>query len=378
MKCSACGNENVLNARFCAFCGAKLADESPSVEQPPVEEAPAETVARQTARPLSDNPYMPPRSPVIPSAKPAKHASSEPDPSDDLPEEKPRAVSGPRQIIKPSEKRVFLFEEEEEEADRYEQLESEDEFSEYEDDEEDDELYEEDDEPRGGKIFVRVISVLTVIILIIGIVSFMYGTTIGRRLRASVGLSDQAADYILLADWQLDQSNLTDASASYYNAFKLDQDNYDLSLTVGQGFENSGDDTRASQLYTYMIEAFPQADEPYDRLMALLMRQGKTEQYDALILYRAEHQPGYTPPTIPAPDAPTASHQGGAYAGSVTLTLNAAGLEIRYTIDGTAPNASSLSYTGPITLTRGTHNLRAVAVRDGQISAEWTGSFIIS
>ena len=309
MKCSACGKENVQNARFCAFCGEKITAEAPAQEQTAPsagQETSAQPVsaARQTARPLTDNPYMPPRSPVIPSAQTAKPDAAN---AGDAPaQSKP---SGPRQIIKPSEKRIFLFDEEQEEADA--QIAAEDreadydEFSEYEDDEED-ELYEdEEDEPRGGRIFVHVISALTVIILIAGVISFLYGTTIGRRLRASVGRSGEAADYVLLADWQLSQHSLSDASASYYNAFKLDQDNYELALTVGTGFENASDLSRAEQLYTYMIETYPQADEPYDRLMALLNRQGRTEQYEALLLLRAEKQPGYLLPSTPAPDSVT-------------------------------------------------------------------------
>ena len=387
MKCIACEKENVQNARFCAFCGAKLPDEAPAT--PPEEPTAAHTV-RQTARPLSDNPYQPPRSPVIHSARPVETAK----PAEAVPEkaeEPARESSGPRQIIKPAPKRVFLFDEEQEEEDARREKEARaakrreadefDEFDEFEDDydeDEDDDIYDEEDEPSGGRIFVRICSVLTVLILIAGVIAFMYGTTIGSRLRASVGMSSKAEDYILLADWQLQQNSLSDASESYYNAFKLRQDDYELALTVGTGFEKCGDETRAEQLYTYLITTYPQADEPYDRLMALLNRQGRTEQYEAMLTYRAEHQPGYTPPTTPAPAAPTASHAGGAYEGSIQLTLEAGGAEIRYTLDGTAPTAESFLYTGPITLTTGTYNLRAVAIENGQISPEWTGSFIVS
>ena len=112
--------------------------------------------------------------------------------------------------------------------------------------------------------------------------------------------------------------------------------------------------------------------------MALLNQQGRTEQYEALLLFREENQPGYVPPALPAPERPLSSHQSGAYVGSIQLTLDASGAEIRYTLDGTAPTADSLLYTGPITLTAGTHNLRAIALRGGEISEEWSGSFVIT
>lgn len=399
MKCIACGKDNVQDARFCAFCGSGLTVEAPVAEKKPAAESPA---ARQTAKPLSDNPYQPHRPTPTPAAQTVRSDEAAAGQSAAA-----RESSGPRQIITPSPKRVFLFEEEEEEQrkavetesaqkarrllkeidelegedddEEFEEFEEFDEFDEFEEDEEDEEDgYDEEDEPTGGKIFVRVFSVLTVLVLIVGVVSFMYGTTIGSRLRASLGMSSEAEDYLILADWQLQQNGMSDASDSYYNAFKLDQDNYELALTVGMGFENCGDEARAEQLYSYMITVYPQADEPYDRLMALLNRQGRIEQYEALLTYRAEHQPGYIPPTPPTPDAPAASHQSGAYTGSIHLTLEAASGEIRYTLDGTAPTASSFLYTGPITLTAGTHNLRAVVIENGQISEEWSGSFVIS
>lgn len=384
MKCGACGKDNIYGARFCAFCGEKLAAEAPAAQQS--EPAKTEPAAgpRQTARPLSDNPYQPVRFTPSPYARPADPPA---EPSET--EEAPESASGPRQLIKPAPKRVFLFDEEQEEEEARQTKEARapkikrpepDEFADFEYDDEDgeDDIYDDEDAPSGGRIFVRIFSVLTVVILIIGIVSFLYGTTVGRRLMASAGMSSKSEDYLLLADWQLAQNSLADASDSYYNAFKLDQDNYELALTVGDGFERAGDETRAEQLYSLLITSYPQANEPYDRLMALLNRQGRTDEYERMLEYRAEHQPGYIPPTPAAPQTPTASHEGGSYIGSIMLTLDATGAEIRYTLDGTEPTAESLLYSGPITLTAGTHTLRAVAVQGDQISGEWSGSFIIS
>ncbi|MFM8360603.1 MAG: NPCBM/NEW2 domain-containing protein [Verrucomicrobiota bacterium] len=63
----------------------------------------------------------------------------------------------------------------------------------------------------------------------------------------------------------------------------------------------------------------------------------------------------------------------------VTVTLSAPfqpGAEIRYTLDGTAPQASSRLYTGPLVVTN-TTRLRTVAFRDGQpVSPESEGSFV--
>ncbi len=489
MKCTACGENNVLGARFCAFCGIKLSDEAapPASAAPVREAAPVETpvymsssAARATARPLIDNPYQPQRVPVV-SRIPVKpiietiaeeearastiketHASAvneasadssgitptEPiDPAENRPAgieeeaacdvkrpfdptpetasaeeprpqrapvlnreaaaEEPASESNPggtRVHIKSSPKRVFVFADEDEadilprgksaKSSRYDEDEDEDdyieeydgirEFDENEEFDDIDDEYEEDedeDEPSAGHIFVRVFSVLTVLMLVAGLLAFTYGTSIGRRLLASAGMSSSAEDYMLLADWQLQQRNLSDASDSYYNAFKLDQTNYQLALTVGTGFENAGDDARAESLYSYLITVYPLENEPYDRLMALLNQQQRTIEYEALLVYRAEHQPGYEPPVSQINlilQTPTASSESGAYAAPFTLTLSAGGAEIRYTIDGTIPTAHSKLYTGEIRLDRGSHIVRAVAVVNGMISAEWKGEFFIS
>ena len=116
MKCIACGKENVQDARFCAYCGAGMPVTPPPSEETPQSELipPEAPAARQTARPLSDNPYQPHRAPYIPSAQPAE---KKPEPA---PESAPAAApvqesAAPKPLIPPSPKRVFLFEEELEE-----------------------------------------------------------------------------------------------------------------------------------------------------------------------------------------------------------------------------------------------------------------------
>lgn len=351
----------------------------------------------------SSAPVQPPyRAPILrgesrmPDKAPAQNTESEAEAEN---------VPTPRVRIPAANKRVFVFsdekesdilprskilknrlydeedEDEEDYIDEYDGIREFDDYNEFDDDEDDYEDDEEDEEPTAGRIFVRVFSVLTVLLLIAGLVAFAYGTTVGRRLRASMGLSSEASDYILLADWQLAQHTYADASASYYNAFKLDPDNYELAMTVGAGFENAQDDKRAESLYVYLIENNPQKDAAYDRLMALLNQQGRTADYEVILKYRSAQQPGYQPPVSQVSQilqTPTASHASGAYAASLTLTLNAGGAEIRYTLDGTVPTAQSRLYTGAIVLGRGSYTIRAVAVVNGIISAEWVGEFFIS
>ncbi|MDR2482789.1 MAG: chitobiase/beta-hexosaminidase C-terminal domain-containing protein [Treponema sp.] len=68
-------------------------------------------------------------------------------------------------------------------------------------------------------------------------------------------------------------------------------------------------------------------------------------------------------------DAPTASPETGTYttAQSITLSCAAGGAVIYYTIDGTAPTASSLVYTSPISVTA---IIKAVAVKTGMADSD--------
>ena len=116
MKCIACGKENVQDARFCAYCGAGMPVTPPPSEETPRSEAsmPEAPAARQTARPLSDNPYQPHRAPYIPSANPAAQTAPKPaapEPAAEKPEDEPQEIAASKPLIKPSPKRVFLVEE---------------------------------------------------------------------------------------------------------------------------------------------------------------------------------------------------------------------------------------------------------------------------
>ena len=53
MKCSACGEENASNARFCSFCGARL---TAPADEDQTRHDPGHTLPSSTAKPVSDNP----------------------------------------------------------------------------------------------------------------------------------------------------------------------------------------------------------------------------------------------------------------------------------------------------------------------------------
>ncbi|MBR1889879.1 MAG: M6 family metalloprotease domain-containing protein [Alloprevotella sp.] len=77
--------------------------------------------------------------------------------------------------------------------------------------------------------------------------------------------------------------------------------------------------------------------------------------------------------------APTFSPVAGTYATAqdVTLTTATSGATIYYTLDGTEPTTSSTKYTGPITVSESL-TLKAIAEKDGEISAVSTAAYVIS
>ena len=369
MKCTACGEENLSGAKFCSFCGAKLPAE------PDEERRTAESAERHTAQPVQENPYQPRRMPTIYADASSAHREN-------------------RVTEKPA--KVFLFDDEKEEEELRRRREKEaarkaaerravidDPFFDDEDEDDEDD-YDDDDEERSGRgrrIFAVVISIITVMILVVGAFAFFFYTPTGSRLRAYYGFAADADDYVVLGDWQLQNGNESEAAASYYNAFLLRRDDYDFSLQIAQRFERSGANERAEQLYLYLIDQYPLENDPYDYLTALFVRQGKNDEYAALLVYRAEHQPGYVAPQSPAKvvEMPEVSPAGGSYTGSVHISLSAEeGAEIYFTIDGSDPSEASRHYTGPIILYSGSYTLRAVAVANGIASDIFEVSYSVS
>ena len=212
MKCTACGENNVDNARFCAFCGAKLdtTRHLPVVEpanEAKATEKPASEPAKETAQPLGDNPIQPVRRsmPHLYGERPTATADytvlrpresraekARPEPQGEQPQEEPlrpnRAQSVPPRR-EPEEKKVFLFDDEieeekqkkweEEDRQRKEAFKKQhsapddDLFYDEEDEEYGEDIEDDEGESRGGRVFIKVISALTVVALIAAIAGFL-------------------------------------------------------------------------------------------------------------------------------------------------------------------------------------------------------------
>ena len=408
MKCTACGENNVDNAKFCAFCGAKFDEKRhmPNLQVPG--EVPEGAQPAPSARPLADNPMQPARramphlgaenasgeaAPAAPQEAAAKtaakpvHATATPH-FTPVPAKSSAPTPAPAPKAKP--RQVFLFDDEIEEEEEKKKDEAErkrkEAFKKAHSKPDDELFYDEDDleygedfedeDPKGGRIFIKIVSVLTVLALLCAIGGVLYATPLGGRLRAQWGISSDYEDYLSLARYQLSRGNKEGADTSFLNTLKLKSDDFDVAMEIGQGFEVCGDTQRAEQLFLMLIERYPTEGAPYDHLMAILYAQGRMDQYQALIELRTKNQPAYVQPgTYPAP---TANVESGVYIQPVTLVLTAeAADEIRFTLNGETATAESTLYTRPLVISSGSVSIRAVAVYGDHVSEEWVGQFTI-
>ena len=254
---------------------------------------------------------------------------------------------------KPLDDPVFLFEDEEDEA-----------------------------ETRHSGVGLKILVVITLVALILFGVYFVKYTETGRRWQASLGISGNPSDYIELGNYHMTRGSYTEAAKDYYSAFRLEQTNYDLAMQVAQGLTEATDYDRGVRLYKYIIDNWPDRREPVDKLLALYQELGRTAEYDELRRPAGDQVPAQAPNPAPeAPQAPqagssvaapTVSVPGGDYGSAVQLALSAvSGAEIYYTLDGSQPTVDSRRYEGFIILDESqTYTLRAVAVLDGAVSPE--------
>lgn len=336
MFCNECGKPNPDYAKFCAYCGAKLIAPQPEPEQPPAPkealppapDAPAETAEapyqralkkppaeaeaeaprpitrprptpaagnRPTARPLIDNPAQPRSGPRAPSARsqdplpkaaqPGRPAAAPPRPQpvsrpkpaaelepEDIPPRKapvkhpipsithvpPRPVEGPR----PAPKFIPNYDEEEDEDD-----------------------YDEEDE---GGLRMKIIASCVVLLLVLSAAFYLFATSSGQLFRAKMGWGAPAGAYWKLGDDALADGQVKTAAEAYYDALKLDPNNYLGCLRLAQAMELAGDPSKAESAYLRCISLRPSDAEPYQRLANLLGRQGRTEEMNEVLRQGAE------------------------------------------------------------------------------------------
>ena len=320
MYCASCGKENPHGAAFCAFCGKKL---SPQPDSPafieselvsmeedlaaaPKAAQPAESPQAPSAHqaymrpdpsrlvtPLSDNPAQPLRRSEARKARaaaeaereasaPEKEAKAPPRPAAEagpaarpetprrtarpgntdaagrpVPERKAPVVprkeagwAGPSTLVPKRRKRPaedMFFEEAEP-----------------------DEAFDQDEDQLARRVKSAAAAVF--LLAVLGFVFWLIVLPGGQMLRARMGMGAPANAYAALGEQYLNEGSMKRAADMYYDALRLDPDNYDYALRVAQTQELVGDRERALTAYAKCMSLKPAEAEPY-RAVAELYRQ---------------------------------------------------------------------------------------------------------
>ncbi len=217
------------------------------------------------------------------------------------------------------------------------------------------------------------------IALLIGAYVFLTRTPSGQVIMARMGQDATSA-----AMWQVGQEYLhtgdIDQAIAYFLIARAkdeeaDEPNVTGLLQLGSAYEANDQLDEAEAVYAYIYtEVVPSAPDAYRAQVRVLLAQGR--QADAArLLSEAYKQTGVASFRSQRleilPDVPSASVMAGYYNAAQTIELlQGQDCEVWYTLDkfATLPEGGIL-YEGPIVLSEGEHQLRAVAV-DGDLVSD--------
>ena len=174
--------------------------------------------------------------------------------------------------------------------------------------------------------------------------------------------------------------NDADRALKYLSrAMELEPDQTYMWLFKAQIEKDSGDREAAEESCRYILSKLdPDNQEVYTMLIEMYIEEGDLDSVkDTLSRCPVQAVKNSFADYIAA--VPTASFADGIYYDTMEIELDADGLDIYFTTDGTKPTLNSTKYEGPIRLTEGSNTIRAVAVSPkGVLSDEAIFSYEIS
>ena len=174
--------------------------------------------------------------------------------------------------------------------------------------------------------------------------------------------------------------NDADRALKYLSrAMELEPDQTYMWLFKAQIEKDSGDREAAEESCRYILSKLdPDNQEVYTMLIEMYIEEGDLDSVkDTLSRCPVQAVKNSFADYIAA--VPTASFADGIYYDTMEIELDADGLDIYFTTDGTKPTVKSTKYEGPIRLTEGSNTIRAVAVSPkGVLSDEAIFSYEIS
>ena len=174
--------------------------------------------------------------------------------------------------------------------------------------------------------------------------------------------------------------NDADRALKYLSrAMELEPDQTYMWLFKAQIEKDSGDREAAEESCRYILSKLdPDNQEVYTMLIEMYIEEGDLDSVkDTLSRCPVQAVKNSFADYIAA--VPTASFADGIYYDTMEIELDADGLDIYFTTDGTKPTVNSTKYEGPSRLTEGSNTIRAVAVSPkGVLSDEAIFSYEIS
>lgn len=138
-------------------------------------------------------------------------------------------------------------------------------------------FYDEVAEDRALSRRIRTIVALSLVLCVAIVIIWFNWMPGGQVFRARFGLGAPASAYKMLGDQELAAGQVPRAASAYYDALRLDPDNYDYALLVGKTQEMIGDRDNAAKAYMKCVLLRPSDAEAYKRLVDLYTVMGDTE-----------------------------------------------------------------------------------------------------
>ncbi len=228
-------------------------------------------------------------------------------------------------------------------------------------------------------VYVLIACFILLIGLLIGTYVYLTNTANGQVIMARMGQDATAAAMWQVGEEYLKIGDIEKAIEYFLIARQKDEEaetpNVTGLLQLGNAYEADDQLEKAEEVYAYIYtEVVPSAPEAYRNQVRVLLAQGRQAE-TAVLLQEAYRQTGVvnfrTQRSELLPDIPAASVVAGYYTAAQTIELlqDQEEREIYYTLDpfATLPEDGIL-YEGPIELSEGEHELRAVAVIGDLIS----------
>ncbi len=136
--------------------------------------------------------------------------------------------------------------------------------------------FEEEEDLMGRRVKSAIAALC--LLAVLGFVFWLLVLPGGQMLRAEMGVGAPASAYAALGQQYLAEGSIKRAADAYYDALRLDPDNYDYALQVAQTQEMLGDRETALSAYAKCLSLDPGRTEPYQAVAQIYQQMGDMDR----------------------------------------------------------------------------------------------------